>query len=523
MHKSQVFGYLLISFLVGVFIGPWFDSVTLATLILILVGTIVLVVSGYERTFAKTKRAERNRQVGMIVGACILVLSLGVFRYGQVNFGQSILSQFSERTAGPAVGGVNKGIKVVLRGYVDNSMEVNGSQGQVYLHVRELEVPGNVIKVDERTLLFTNSFPIYKVGDKISVTGSLEKPKNFTEGFDYIQYLKNKRIRTTVPFPTIVPNAKVYVPLFQRGKLALYRALFNIKDKFESAVNRSLPEPYAGYTNGILVGTRQNIPDDLTKAFNTTSTTHVLAISGYNISIIATSLLAMLVFFMRRRKAFWVSVLVIILFTILTGASASVVRASIMGLLILFANGYGRLYDPRNSILLAAGVMVFLDPLSLRFDVGFQLSFLAVIGLIYLYPILESKFSKLPEWKGLKETLLMSISAQIMVAPLLAYVFHTFSLVSLPANILILPIMPYVMLFGFLTGIGGLILVPLGKAIGLIAIVLGGYQIEIVKWMASLPFASINTHLPTVLLVAIYVLIILSIWKTYLKKNQREA
>ncbi|MEK9158084.1 MAG: ComEC/Rec2 family competence protein, partial [Patescibacteria group bacterium] len=170
-----------------------------------------------------------------------------------------------------------------------------------------------------------------------------------------------------------------------------------------------------------------------------------------------------------------------------------------------------------------AGVMVFLDPLSLRFDVGFQLSFLAVIGLIYLYPILESKFSKLPEWKGLKETLLMSISAQIMVAPLLAYVFHTFSLVSLPANILILPIMPYVMLFGFLTGIGGLILVPLGKAIGLIAIVLGGYQIEIVKWMASLPFASINTHLPTVLLVAIYVLIILSIWKTYLKKNQREA
>ena len=167
MHKSQVFGYLLISFLVGVFIGPWFDSVTLATLILILVGTIVLVVSGYERTFAKTKRAERNRQVGMIVGACILVLSLGVFRYGQVNFGQSILSQFSERTAGPAVGGVNKGIKVVLRGYVDNSMEVNGSQGQVYLHVRELEVPGNVIKVDERTLLFTNTFPIYKVGDKI--------------------------------------------------------------------------------------------------------------------------------------------------------------------------------------------------------------------------------------------------------------------------------------------------------------------------------------------------------------------
>lgn len=513
MHKSQVFGYLLVSFLLGIFVGGFFENVTLWTLVFVLIGTVILVVSAYERTFARTLKAERNRRIGVIAGACVLALALGVFRYGQANLNNSVLLQFADLQAG------GKGIEVVLRGTVDNEMEVDGDRGQLVLHVHELEVPGHIMKVDERTLLFTKAEPIYVIGDKISVTGALQRPENFAEDFDYIQYLKNKGIRTTVPSPTIVLDASIDVPTFRRGKLAAYRSLFGIKDDFQSAVRRSLPEPYAAYINGILVGTRQNIPDDLAEAFNKTGTTHILAISGYNIAIIAQALLAAMVFFIRRRKAFWISVAIIILFTILTGASASVVRASVMGLLLLFANGYGRLYDPRNSILLAAALMVFIHPLSLRFDVGFQLSFLAVLGLVYLYPLLESKFSRLPEWKGVKEILLMSIAAQVMVAPLLAYVFHTFSLVSLPANILILPLMPFVMLFGFLAGLAGLIFVPLGMAIGLLAFAISYYQLNIVVWMASLPFSSLMIRLPLVMLVLMYALIVLGIWRTYLTKQ----
>ena|SRR3989344_1624 len=381
MHKAQVFGYLLIAFLVGIFVGPWFGDVTLATVVFVLIGTIVVTVSGYEKTFAKTKKDQRNRQMGVLIGACILVLALGVFRYGQANLNQSVLTEFATHQVNdPATGKVNKGIAVTTRGFVDGEMAVKGDRAQLVFHVTELEVPGRVIPIDERTLIFLKAYPTYKIGDLISVQGALQLPDNFASDFDYVQYLKNKDIRTTISYPKISSAPLVKLSKLQQLKISIYKKIFVIKDSFQSSVTRSLPAPYSAYVNGILLGTRQEIPADLTEAFNKTSTTHILAISGYNITIIADTLLGALVFFMRRRRAFWVSVAVIVLFTIMTGASASVVRAAIMGLLLLFANGYGRLYDPKNSILLAAGVMIFLDPLALRFDVGFQLSFLAVLG-----------------------------------------------------------------------------------------------------------------------------------------------
>ncbi len=506
MHKSQVFGYFLISFMIGIFIGPWFTSVILATLVFILVGMIIIVVSGYEKTFAKSKRVQRNRQIGIIIGVCVLAIALGVFRYDQANLNNSVLTEFASHQAG------GKGISVTTRGFVDGEMSVNADKAQLIFHVTELEVPGHVVEVDEKTLLFLNAYPIYHIGDLLSVQGALRLPDNFAPDFDYVQYLKNKEIRTTISYPKISYTPSVSLSKFQQFKVALYRRIFIVKNGFQSAVSRSLPVPYSAYINGILLGTRQNIPPELTEAFNKTSTTHILAISGYNITIIAEALLALLVFFMRRRRAFWISVAVIIIFTIMTGAGASVVRAAIMGLLLLFANGYGRLYDPRNSILLAAVVMVFLDPLSLRFDVGFQLSFLAVVGLMYIAPILKEKFKKIPELVNLKETVLMSISAQIMVAPLLAYTFHTFSLVSIPANLLVLPLMPYTMLFGFLTGVAGLVAGPIGQAVGLISLVLSAYQLRVVSWLGELSFSSVTVAMSPLVLCLLYALIIFGIW-----------
>ena len=506
MHKSQVFGYLLISFLVGIFIGPWFTNPYVATLVFVLVGAIIGVVSAYEKTFVKTKKAERNRRVGVLIGGSVLVLALGVFRYGQVNLNHSVLTEFAAHRA------EGKGISVALRGFVDNEEQVSGDKAQLVLHVMQLEVPGQAIKVDERTLLFLKSSEVYHIGDKLSVIGALELPDNFAPGFDYVQYLKNKEIRTTIAYPKISPTPLVNVSRVQQLRIAVYRRIFAIKDSFEAAVARSLPEPYAGYINGVLLGAKADISPQLTDAFNKTSTTHVLAISGYNITIIAEALLALLVFFMRRRQAFWVSVAVIIVFTIMTGAGASVVRAAIMGLLLLFANGYGRLYDPKNSILLAAAVMVALDPLSLRFDIGFQLSFLAVLGLMYVGPILQQKFKRLPEAFGLKDTILMSIAAQVAVAPLIAYTFYTFSLVSIPANLLVLPLMPYTMLFGFLAGIAGLIAGPFGHAVGLFALALAWFQLHVITWLGAFSFSAVTVTMPAFILWAIYGLIAFGAW-----------
>src|SRR6185369_2780345 len=175
MHKSQVFGYLLVSFLAGIFIGGLFQNITAAILISVLIGTVVLVGAGYERTFAKTKKAERNRRAGMIAGACILVAALGMFHYGQVNLSHGVLESFTDVQVG------GKGISVSLRGVVDNEMTTKDGKGQFVLHVEELNVPGRSIKVDERALIYTGALPIYQIGDVISATGTLERPKNFTE------------------------------------------------------------------------------------------------------------------------------------------------------------------------------------------------------------------------------------------------------------------------------------------------------------------------------------------------------
>lgn len=506
MHKTEAFFYLTASFLLGVFAASVLNLDYRWVLGFVILGTIIAAVSGYEKTFARSKRAERNRVFGLVLGAACLLFAAGVARYDYFSLGHSTLQTFAEHQA------KGKGIPVVLNGYVDAEETISSSgNGQVIFKATSLVSAGREIKTDERTILTVSPSSRYTLGQPLTVAGALYLPQNFN-GFDYAQYLKNKDIRTVMFRPTVTGNPGLQLNWYDRVKIGLYGRLFAVKDSFQRAIIRSVPDPYGQYLTGVLLGSRSDIPQNLKDAFNKTSTTHILAISGYNITIIAEALLAVLVYFMKRRKAFWISIVAIILFTILTGATASVVRAAVMGLILLAASGYGRMYSPRNAIMIAAAAMVLLNPSILVFDVGFQLSFLAVIGLLAVYPVLENKTKRWPEIWGIKETLLMTASAQLAVAPLLVYYFHQFSLVSLAANILVLPLMPHTMLFGFLTGIGGLIWFPLGRLIGLLAGALSAYQLSVISWLAALPFASLNIGIHWVTLAVVYALLVVWIW-----------
>ena len=502
MHKSQILFYALLSFIFGVFVAS-FLLVSQTWILVFLVFAIGLIaISGY---LPRTKSApsgggQRNYLVrgqktfskkGMFAGVLFLIFIFGIIRFNSFNFANSILNQFADIDIG------GKGIAVQLNGYIDEEPDVNGDKSQIIFRAKELIVPdpsspegfGRASKkmaIDERTLIYTNTFPRYKFGDGISVIGAIKTPQNFADDFDYIAYLKKQNIRTTMSFPKMNKEENLRLGFFEKTKVGLYKKIFGLKNKFESVSNKSIAEPNASFVNGILLGSRQNIPEEIKEAFNKTGTTHILAISGYNIMIISWAVLAGLVYFLRRRTAFWFSVAIVILFTILTGASASVVRASIMGLLLLFASGYGRLYDSKNSIILAGTAMIWLNPFALVFDVGFQLSFLAVMGLLYIYPFLDNKFRKVPELWKLKELTLMTVSAQLAVVPLLIYYFHQFSALSLLANILILPFVPFAMLAGFVSGVGGMIFLPLGKIIGFTAWAITTYQIKIIEFFATL-------------------------------------
>lgn len=471
MHKSQVVFYFLLAFIGGVFVAS-FLPVSQAWILIFLIFAIGLIaVTGYQRIYSRR---------GLFAGLLLLVFIFGIIRFNSFNFTNSILIQFADVEIG------GKGMPVSLVGYIDEEPDINGDRTQLVFRVKELIVPDKTLMVDERTLIYTNTFPKYKFGDQLLINGVLKTPQNFVEDFDYVTYLKKQNIRTVVSFPKIGKEESLRIGFFERMRVGLYKKIFGLKNKFELTMSRSIPEPNASFVNGVLLGSRQNIPEEIKEAFNKTGTTHILAISGYNIMIISWAVLGGLVYFFKRRTAFWVSIGIIILFTILTGASASVVRASLMGLLILFANGYGRLYDAKNSIILAGAIMVYINPFSLVFDVGFQLSFLAVMGLLFLYPYLNRKTNKIFELGGIRELALMTASAQVFVLPLLIYYFHQFSLWSLPANIMILPFIPFAMLAGFLSGISGMIFLPFGKIIGMVAWAITTYQVETIKLFSGL-------------------------------------
>jgi competence protein ComEC len=483
MHKSQLFFYLVLAFLVGIFTASFIEiNFPVLTISLLAITGFIVLIPEFKGKL-------------VFISLIILCFSLGIIRYKLADTKESQLDLYI-------------GQQITISGYIDSEPKKDGAYARFYFKAKDVNEKG----INEKISIITSSYPERFYGDFITIDGTLERPSNFSD-FDYISFLKKEGVYTVISFPRRVTDELSTLSIFEQFKINAYRQIFYIKQKFQDSVSRTMSEPNSSFVSGILLGSRQNIPDDVENAFRKTGTTHILAISGYNIMIIAEAVLLGLTWFFRRRKAFWISVFIIAVFTVMTGASASVVRASLMGLLILFAHGYGRLYDQKNSIILAGALMVILNPLILRFDVGFQLSFLAVLGIVYLYPWLDKKNNELVPivvsiksklqnrgssisqsnqddlreiGTGLKELILMTLSAQTAVLPLILINFGTFSPVFLPANILILPFIPFAMLAGFLAGLGGMIWLPLGRFFGLIAWAITEYQISVVGYLARL-------------------------------------
>ncbi len=254
-------------------------------------------------------------------------------------------------------------------------------------------------------------------------------------------------------------------------------------EKANQSIEKILPEPQASFLAGLLFGIDQNISKDLLEDFNQTGTRHIIALSGYNITIIASLIMGFLLWLgFWRKHAFVIAVIAIIFFVILTGASASVSRAAIMGILVLISQQVGRVSSPKNLLAFAAFLMVFKEPTALLNNIGWQLSFAATIGIIYLSPFLK----KLPE------ILATTLSAQIAVMPFILYYFRQISLISPLANLLVLPIIPITMLAGFISMTCGTIWTPLGIFLSWPAWLFLTYEIKIIGFLAKVPFAGLS-------------------------------
>jgi competence protein ComEC len=331
-------------------------------------------------------------------------------------------------------------------------------------------------------------YPQYHYGDKISFKGKIENLPAGRQGqvSSYANYLAKEGISGLANFP----DAQLEKSNLGSPVLA---TLFKFKNSVIDSYQKVLSPQQAALLAGLTFGERGNLDKNFKKAMSLSGTTHLTALSGQNITIIVIAISATLGFIFPQFLNFIITILVIFGFVTMTGFDPSVVRAMIMGFAVLLADLVGRIYDPRNSIALAAFLITLFNPKSLLFDVGFQLSFLAVLGIVYLRPALKKilRFDDKPGFLAWRENLLMTLSAQLATAPVLIVAFGSFSLLAFFANILVLLFIPLTMGLGFFLGLLGLMSHYLALIVGFLVSWLLNYEIFIINLFAeiSLPIS----------------------------------
>lgn len=272
-----------------------------------------------------------------------------------------------------------------------------------------------------------------------------------------------------------------------------YSVLGNFRDKLRESVDSSLSPPQSSLLGSMMLGEKEEkdrMSYDLKQKLNRSGTRHITAISGMNVMILAHMLIGLgLILGMWRGQAFYFALATIILFIIMVGAPPSAMRAGIMGAILLFAEKIGRLSQAQRLLIIAAVIMLAANPLLLKFDIGFQLSFLATLGIAKLSPWFIEKFSWIPKKLELRNVVAMTFPAVIFTAPVLAYSFGQISLISFFTNILIVPVLGLVLALGFFAGILGIIFEPLGQVAFWPVWLFLTYVYKIIDWSSELPFA----------------------------------
>lgn len=381
-------------------------------------------------------------------------------------------------------------------------------------------------EVSGSALLFVPRYTTYSYGDVLLVTGKLETPRQLDD-FDYKDYLTHQGIYSTMLYPG--------VEILERGKgLKPLEWIYSLRNRFAQTIAKVLPEPQASLAQGILLGMRGNIPQETNTSFARTGTAHLLAISGLHLSIVAGILLSLGVWLFGRRHYIyiWLALGTIWLYALLTGMHPPIIRGAIMASLFLTAELLGRQRSAITSLSLAAAIMVGISPYVL-WDASFQMSFLAMAGLIFLAPPLQAiarktanvalgeKRAAAPAANFIVDALSASLGATIAIWPVIAHYFGIISLVAPLATLLALPALPGIIVTSALAGITGLIALPLAQVMGWLAWPLLSYMLLEVNGFAASPLSSIEagSFNTTTLIWVYYPVLIIVFWLSRYRKK----
>ncbi len=387
-----------------------------------------------------SKKIDESRKK-FLISQWFLYLNLSfiflVFLYGLLP------GAFSERKLESEIASYN-GEKLSFKAFVCEEADLSYKSRRLTLCAGETGKAGKV-------LVTTSLYPSYDYGDFLEVSGKLEAPEIF-EGFDYPAYLARYDIYSLLYFPQLKLSSGD-LSLAQKTK----KKLLDFKQDARLILNQNLPEPEAGLASAMLFGYRRSLEKEDLEIFSQVGLRHLMAISGAHLTIISALLLSTLSFLgLSHRRSFFPIIVFLFLFPLITGLAASAIRSALMGFFGFSALYFKRPKSSFRALVFSASLMLIFNPLLLSRDLGFQLSFLAVLGIIYLEPILKRFTNPLIElsFKSLKfkkflnfvfSLLNLTIASQLASLPIMLFTFEKFSLIAPLANIFLAWTLPFIL------------------------------------------------------------------------------
>ena len=444
--------------------------------------------------------------------ACLSLFCMGVMRArsAEIDLSPQHISRLNDAPRPVAIAGT-----VIAEPDVRDSVTNLRIQVESAAIISAQNPDGEWASAEGVVLVTALRYPEIAYGTQVTATGRLETPFESAE-FSYKEFLAREGIHSTMYLPRVRVSAE------NQGN-PLYTSLLQFKQRAVTTIARIVPAPESAVLQSMLFGDRTFLTDRMLENYRIAGLAHTIVVSGFHVSIILSLVLGFSQFVTTPRWALLVTTLVLILYAMMVGLKPSVIRAVIMSLAYLLGQVWlGR----RTSSLAILGLLAFgmtaYDPTDL-YDVSFQLSFAATLGIIlYTEPIsaaIQARVQQItsPDFvKGYARHLItivaMTLSAQLLTLPLVAWHFEQISLISIISNLFTVPVLPISMTLGSAATFVGMAFEPLGEILGWLVWLPLRYMTGMLAVFARVPFAAVPVQISSFSVVTLYLLIGLISW-----------
>jgi competence protein ComEC len=418
--------------------------------------------------------------------------------------------------------------EITVLGKVSGYPELKNYGQKIEVEVRCLFWGDNYLEVGGRSLIIVSHYPVYNYGDFLKIHGTFKEP-GFIDEFDYGLYLKGRGISSTSYYPTTIKDvdADLIESCFNYSFFSSYKKrVSDIRANIGRQIDFNLSPAKSSILKAIMIGDKSSISSNIRESFSRAGISHIIAISGMHVSLLTSIVISFLIIIgFSRKKSFYFSIAFLFFYLFLVGAPASACRAAIMGSFYSLSVCIGRNNDTSRSLFLTAFVLLFINPLLILTDIGFKLSFLAVLSIVYLHPLIKHYLDIFLNKKSssfidsVLDILSISISVQVLILPILLSSFKEASLFSPLSNLLVVWLVPVLMTLSLIAILSSFIIPAIGSFVYFFISLILDYIILAAHLVSNLSWSFLSIHKWSLLNSFIYYFIVFIVF--YKIKKQR--